>query len=130
MRSTQTNQDRIGEEYGVNTYWGKPKKGDKIETTLARIDWLFGYYTREICWRKSLIVSIVALIGTCFIFGLETVTSHGFQLLLFFFILFYMSKSYESTHGAKIREKLGILNTDNVRKQMGIKRAKKLSILL
>lgn len=130
LKSVKTDQNKIGEEYGVNTYWGRPKKGDLPETSLSRIDWLFGHYTREICWRKSLILSIVALFGTCFIFGLETLTSHGFQLLLFFFILFYMSKSYESTHGAKIREKLGIWNTDILRKKLGIKRVKKLSSIL
>ena len=52
----------FGEEYGVNTFWGKPHTKDNSKKMLDKIQWLNDGPSRDIVWRRAAIFSICAIV--------------------------------------------------------------------
>lgn len=108
-----------GEDYGVQTYWGKPDQKDSIKNCLDKIEWLGTNYTQEILWRRCAIYSILSGILAYLIIDYENFKiTKAISVIFLLFIAFYMTKSYENTHIFKIKSKFITRNISIVKKKL------------
>lgn len=90
----------VGEGCGVNDYWGKPNKKDKLIDRLNKIQWLSNTFSTEIVWRQSLIFAIIASIVATMCSGISYFLRPDWIMLYLsmFFIISYFTISYYKTH--------------------------------
>lgn len=85
-----------GDDYGINTFWGKPSKNDTVNQKLDKIQWLSHSYKNDVVWRRSLVCALVLSIPLAITLdldykGLLTITPCVY-------ISIYMSFNYYNHH--------------------------------
>jgi len=119
-------RDRIGkfpkgEDYGVQTYWGKPNKKDSICRSLDKIEWLATNYKTEVIWRRCLVYAIVLGLLIFIAIGKERFEiDRILSVILLLYIGFYMSKSYENTHIMNIKSKFLEKNVGAIKEKLNL----------
>jgi hypothetical protein len=94
-----------GEDYGVQTYWGKPNKKDTVKQALDKIEWIGTNYNSEIIWRRCLVYAIIFGLLSIIIGEINFKPDKILSIIFLLFIGFYMTKSYEKAHIQKIKSK-------------------------
>jgi hypothetical protein len=88
---------KLGEDFGVNTYWGRPSKTDTNQNILDKIQWLSQTPENDVIWRRSFVFGLI--------FSLLSVIALGIfdykNVIIMLFIMFvsnYTSVIYYKRH--------------------------------
>lgn len=109
-----------GEDYGVQTYWGKPNKKDSIKEALDKIEWIGTNYNSEIIWRRCLVYAIIVGILTMIVSETSFKPDKILSIIFLLFIGFFMTKSYEKAHIQKIKSKFISQNIGIIKNKLDI----------
>jgi hypothetical protein len=124
--STKNNkyaENLVGEDYGMNTFWGKPNSKDTVKKMIDKVQWLSTSYTREVFWRKTvffaclLMFLILIVIDYTLILKPDKIVS----VLSLCYIAIYMYRSYDNAHLRKIQCKFINQNIRKIKRKLNIK---------
>lgn len=91
---------KSGEEYGVQTFWGRPRNKDDARNCIDKIQWLSGGFQKDVMWRRSLIFAVVFTIVIIICTDINLFFRPGYFVLLvcLLFIAIYASHTYYTRH--------------------------------
>ena len=63
-------KDNSGEDFGVNTYWGRPSKKDTNQKRLDKIQWLCHTPENDVIWRRSFVFALIFSLVSVIVLGI------------------------------------------------------------
>ena len=118
-----------GEDYGVQTVWGKPRSKDRPRAMLDKIQWLSHSPRRDVFWRRAF---VFATLGTILLMlamrGLQGLGNARQVVCSFvlFFLLCYFTMSYYVTHFVWRRTKFIDTHVRRLKSEMGLPQANRI----
>jgi hypothetical protein len=112
-------KDKSGEDFGVNTYWGRPSKRDTNQNRLDKIQWLSHTTENDVIWRRSFVFALI--------FSLLSVIALGIfdykNVIIMIFIMFasnYTSFIYYKRHLLNRRIKFVDIHVQKLKEDLKI----------
>jgi hypothetical protein len=113
---------KSGDEYGVNTYWGKPSVKDNERKIIDKIQWLSHSYENDTIWRRSIIFATIGAITSVISIDPKFLLdpTHVMCIFLMMYIISYMSISYYTRHYLWRRSKFIDIHITKLKKKLGV----------
>ena len=113
---------KSGDDYGVNTYWGKPSVKDNERKIIDKIQWLSHSYENDTIWRRSIIFATIGSITSVISIDPNLLfdTTHVMCIFLIMYIISYMSISFYTRHYLWRRSKFIDIHITKLKKKIDI----------
>ena len=117
---------KVGEDFGVNTYWGRPSKTDTNQKRLDKIQWLSHTPVNDVEWRRTFIFAVIFSLSGALALGIFDY-KHIFTLLFIIFIAIYTYASYYKHHLLARRTKFVDIHIKNLKEDLKLSLTNKIS---
>lgn len=101
--------NKVGENYGVTVFWGKPSESDDLKKHLDKIEWLSTSHERDVEWRRSMILAFIMSILLLVIIHPDSLFDlKSFMITFIILFMFMYFKTQYSKHHLNHRRSLFI----------------------
>lgn len=112
-------KDNSGEDFGVNTYWGRPSKKDTNQKRLDKIQWLCHTPENDVIWRRSFVFALIFSLLSVIVLGIFDYKN----VIIMIFIIFasnYTSFIYYKRHLLSRRIKFVDIHVQKLKEHLKI----------
>lgn len=122
LKNKKYAKGKVGEDYGVNIFWGLPSKKDTTQKHLDKIQWLTHSYKTDVIWRRCFFVSTFGSIFGVLSINPKLIFSprHIISIFLIIFISSYLLFGYYSHHFLWRRAKFIDIHIQKLKKDLKI----------